>query len=414
MLVMTTRRSVLAAQATASLGLAAGGAASGLLAVALTGDPATAASPLGALVLGAGLSAPAAAAIMTRLGRLFGLAAGYLTAVLGAVLVVVASATASFPWLLAGNLLFGAGNTAVMLSRYVVADVSPPQRRARAISVSLLTITMGAIAGPNLLGPTSPLAEALGLPAPAGLYLVALVAFLVAAMILIAARRELPVAPPSGPTRGRRGRTPTAAPMRSVRSRANVLVALAVLTTANATMVAVMAVAPVHLHARGHGLGLVGMVVSFHVAAMYVTSPVLGRLCDRYGPSRLAAGGAALFILAGVTPLMVGTARAEVVTLLLVLLGVGWNVQIVAGSTMLALGVPASLRPRLEGRGELAMSMGAAAGSLLLARPLTAAGGITLLALATVPLHAGVLVLLRTRHARSRARARQLVPRAAL
>lgn len=41
------------------------------------------------------------------------------------------------------------------------------------------------------------------------------------------------------------------------------------------------------------------MVVSFHVAAMYLTSPVLGRLCDRHGPSRPAAGGAALFILAG-------------------------------------------------------------------------------------------------------------------
>jgi MFS family permease len=411
MTVMTIRRSVLAAQATASLGLAAGGAAGGLLAVALTGDPATAASPLGALVLGAGLSAPAAAAVMTRVGRLSGLAAGYLTAMLGAVLVVVAAATASLPWLLAGNLLFGAGNTAVMLSRYVIADVSPPQRRGRAISVSLLTITLGAIAGPNLLGPTSPIAEALGLPAPAGLYLVAIVAFLVSPMILIAARRKLPVTP-SDPTRRRRVHTPTATPTRSARSPANVLIAFAVLTTANVTMVAVMAVAPVHLHAHGHALGLVGMVVSFHVAAMYVTSPVLGRLCDRHGPSRLAAGGAALFVLAAVTPLMVGTARVEVVTGLLVLLGVAWNVQIVAGSTMLALGVPASLRPRLEGRGELAMSMGAAAGSLLLARPLAAAGGITLLALANVPLHAGVLVLLRTRRAGLDARVTEFVPRA--
>lgn len=390
---MDTRRLVLTAQATASLGLAAGGAAGGLLAVAISGDDSTAAAPLGALVLGAGLSAPAAAAVMTRAGRLPGLVAGYATGMLGAVLVLAAAGLGSLPSLLAGNLLFGAGNTAVMLSRYVVADLSPPERRGRAISTSMLTITLGAIIGPNLLGPTSRLAEAFGQPAPAGLYLVALIAFLLAPLVLAASMRRVPETLSPSPIEVSRSVAPPvgAPPMRATAQ----VPPLAVLTTANVTMVCVMAVAPVHLHERGHGFGLVGLVVSLHVAAMYIASPLLGRISDRHGPARLAAAGAGLFVLAGVTPLAIGSDSAWSVAGLSVLLGIAWNAQVVAGSTMLTLAVPLPLRPRLEGRGELAMSVGAAAGSLLLAGPLTAAGGITLLAPATIPLHVTVLWLIR-------------------
>jgi hypothetical protein len=66
------------------------------------------------------------------------------------------------------------------VSRYVVADLSPAHQRGRAISRSLLTITAGAVVGPDLLGPTSHIAHLLGLPGPAGLYLIALGAFALA------------------------------------------------------------------------------------------------------------------------------------------------------------------------------------------------------------------------------------------
>jgi MFS family permease len=390
-----TRGFVLTAQATASLGLAAGGAAGGLLALAISGDDATAAAPLGALVLGAGMSAPAAAAVMTRAGRLPGLVAGYVTGMLGAVLVLIAAAIGSLPLLLGGHVLFGAGNTAVMLSRYVVADLGPPERRGRAISTSMLTITLGAIIGPNLLGPTGRLAETVGLPSPAGLYVAALSAFLLAPAVLVASMRHVPAALTPSPVAVR---SVVSAPAASPPTRGTAQVpALVVLTTANMTMVGVMAVAPVHLHAHGQGLSLVGLVVSLHVAAMYAASPVLGRINDRHGPFRLAAAGAVVFALAGITPLMIGSDTVPSVAGLLVLLGIGWNAQVVAGSAMLTRGVPLPLRPRFEGRGELSMSLAAAAGSLLLAGPLTAAGGITLLALMTIPLHVVVLWLIRDR-----------------
>jgi hypothetical protein len=47
----------------------------------------------------------------------------------------------------------------------------------------------------------------------------------------------------------------------------------------------------------------------------------------------------------------------------LVLLGVGWNLGLVAGSTLLTAGVPTAERPRREGWGEVAMGVAAGGGS---------------------------------------------------
>lgn len=390
-------RAVLAAQVVASIGLAAGGAAGGLLAETITGSEAFGAAPLGFLVLGAGLSAPPTAAIMGRWGRRPGLVTSYLVGGAGAALVLVAAWLHVLPLLLAGNLLLGAGNTAVMLTRYVAADFSPPGQRGRAISTSLLAVAIGAIVGPNLLGPAGTLASSLGLPAPAGLYLVALSAFAVAPPILFlvpdGSRTVDTSARPDGEGTESSAALATAG-VRLSRTDQAARLSLAVLASANLTMVAVMAVAPVHLHAHGHHLEAIGLVVSVHIAAMYAASPLLGRLSDRHGPVRLATVGAAMLIVAGLLPSVADMGELGSAALTLVVLGLGWNVQVVAGSALLADAVPASIRSRAEGLAELGMSVGAAVGSLVLAGPLVAAGGLRLLAAATVILNAPLLLIL--------------------
>jgi hypothetical protein len=62
----------------------------------------------------------------------------------------------------------------------------------------------------------------------------------------------------------------------------------------------------------------------------------------------------------------------------LVLLGVGWNFQLIGGTAMLIERTPAASRSRAEGFGELTMGMAAASGTLGLVGPMIELGGMTL------------------------------------
>jgi hypothetical protein len=288
--------------------------------------------------------------------------------------------------LLAGCGLFGGGNAAVNLARYAAADLA--SQRGRSISTVVTAGSIGAIAGTNLLGPTGTLAQAFGLPAPAGLFLLSIPAFLGAALVLLAFLRPDPlrVARAAALTHdaGAEGGQLTSAGHKATLAAAlgdpHICLALLVLAIANLSMVSVMAAAPVHLHLHGVGMGTIGLMISAHIAAMYLPSPVTGWLNDALGSRIVAAAGALLLLGAGGAAAIAASSSAAVMGALL-LLGVGWNAGLIGGTALLRDGsVPPSLRTRAEGIGELGMGAAAAAGSSG-AGLLLAAGGFPLLGL---------------------------------
>jgi MFS family permease len=375
-----TMRVLVAAQLLGALGLAAGGTAGALLAERLTGSAAAAGLPLALLVLGSGVGAVAVARVMRDHGRRPGLTASYVAGAVGAGLVVAAAGWDSWPLLLAGSLLLGGGNTAVMLARYAAADLAV--HRGRSISTVVTAASVGAVAGPNLLGPAGPLAETVGLPAPAGLFLLAVPAFLAAAAVLAAFLRPDPLEVAKATARsadpaatGGRGELAVLLGHHHIR------LALLVLATANLSMVGVMAVAPVHLHHHGAAMGTIGLIVGAHIAAMYLPSPLTGWLADVVGARVVAGAGALLLVAAGAAAAAVGSSQAGVVVALL-LLGVGWNAGLIGGSALLRdAPVAPALRTRAEGLGELGMGAAAAVGGSG-AGLLLAGGGFGLLGLA--------------------------------
>jgi predicted MFS family arabinose efflux permease len=276
------------------------------------------------------------------------------------VLVVLAR---SLLGLLAGTLLLGAGTTAVMLGRYAAADGAPEGARARAMATVLVATTIGAVAGPNLLVPSDVLGRALGLPGLAGAYVVAAACFAVAAGLLLRLPKHQPAAEPE-PGRASPGGT--------------AVVGLTVLALSNLVMVGVMTMGPVHLHHLGVGLGAIGLVQSLHIAGMFAPSPLSGWLADRWGPAPTTALAGAVLVGASVLAAVAAGAPA-VLGVALVLLGVGWNLGLVAGSTLLTADIPAAERPRREGWGEVAMGMAASGGGAA-SGAVVSGGGYALLA----------------------------------
>jgi predicted MFS family arabinose efflux permease len=286
--------------------------------------------------------------------------------------------------LLAGCGLFGGGNAAVMLARYAAADLA--SRPARSISALVTAGSVGAIAGPNLLGPTGSLAQAIGLPAPAGLFLLAIPTFLGAALVLLVFLRPDPLhvtrasvqateADDLQPAVGAHNQTLAAA-----LGDRHIRLALLVLAVSSLSMVSVMAAAPVHLHLHGVGMTTIGLMISAHIAAMYLPSPLTGWLSDALGFRWVAAAGSLLLIGAGAIAAIAGSDVGGVMGALL-LLGLGWNAGLIGGSALLRdAPVSPSLRTRAEGIGELCVSAAAATGSSGAGLMLTA-GGFALLGL---------------------------------
>ncbi|MDK3257845.1 MFS transporter [Blastococcus capsensis] len=367
--------------ALAGLGVTVGITAGGLLARDVAGTDSAAGLGQTAGVLGAAVLAVPLARISDSAGRRTGLATGYGISVVGAVITVLAAAASSLALLLVGLFLFGAATSAGLQSRYAAADLAEPERRGRALALVVWATTIGSVVGPNLAAPGAELGEALGLPALGGVFVVSAAVFALVAVGFLALLRPDPLLLArrlGGGSDGVRPRHATGAALRVVWATTAGRLGLTSVVVAHSVMVGVMVMTPVHMgHAGGPDdavLRLVGLVISVHVAGMYLFSPLVGVLADRVGaPAVVALGGLLLLAAAAVA----GTAApADSVQLGvgLLLLGLGWSCGLIAGSTLVTASVGAELRPTAQGGTDLLMGLGAALAGVV-GGPLLAWGG---------------------------------------
>jgi MFS family permease len=181
-----------------------------------------------------------------------------------------------------------------------------------------------------------------------------------------------------------------AAPDRRGTALSTILVATtlgAVAVTTQLAMVAVMTGTPIHMRDHGHGLGATGWVISLHIAAMFLPSPVTGRLADRYGSRPVIGAGGLFLLVAGVVGAVVPGESMAGLTVALVLLGLGWNLGLLGGTTLLATAVPLEGRARVQGRVDVAVALAGATGGLSSGLVVAAAG------YGTLSLVSGVLAI---------------------
>ena len=319
-----------------------------IVALELGGDRTLAGLPAAAVVLGAAIGATIVGAIMGRWGRRRGLAGGYVVGVIGALVAVVGIVAHSFPILLAGSLAIGFGNSSNQLSRYAAADMYPSRRRASAIGIVVWAATVGAVIGPNLVGISGDVAISLGLPRLSGPYLVPLVLVAIAAMLSFLLLRPDPLDLADRPADGGHAPLPPAR-LGAVLRRPTVALAVMALIAGQFVMVLIMTMTPLHMTDHGHDLAAVGVVISAHVVGMYALAPISGRLTDRFGSLPVIFGGLAMILGSALLSAVAAPAEQLVLLIALFLLGWGWNLGFVAGSTMLTGAVSITERARIQG-----------------------------------------------------------------
>jgi MFS family permease len=379
------------AQSLGSAALIANATVNPIVGAELSGSDALSGLPGTLLLVGAASAAPPAGRLMQRVGRRWGLALGFFVGLVGMVVGGMAIVAHSFPLFLLGLLLIGGARGAVDQSRYAAADAHLPERRARAISTVVFAGTIGAVVGPKLVGPAGNLLSGFGVtplagPMWNGALLFGLAGLLIAGLLRPDPRdmaRAIAAAHPdprrmAGPAR----------PIREIMRLPAAQLALVAMVCGQVVMVLIMTVTSLHMHHHQHGLGDVGTVITAHTLGMFGLSVFTGPLADRVGRPLTIAGGALLLIAGSlIAPLSLMTGW---LSLALFLVGLGWNLCYIAGSSLLSDILAPSERGHIQGANELVVNLASAGSSLSSGFILAAFGygalGLAGAALALLPL----------------------------
>jgi len=329
-----------------------------LLAGDLLGSDRFAGTGSAAFTTGAALATIPIAASMRRRGRRPGLTSALLVGAAGAGLAAVGGAVGSFPLFVIGMVGVGSGQAATLLQRYVAGDLVPAERQAAAIAAIVWVGALGAVFGPLLTPFERAAAAAFGLDELVGPFVFAALFFLVAAAVVWRRLRPDPLAVVGGiePDAER------AQPIRQLRRSANAVarspgatLGLAAMAISQAVMVGVMTMTPPHMDDHGQD-DLSAYVIAVHVLGMYGLAPLVGRFVVRAGTVRAIECGAIVLGVGTVSTVLAGYVPALMFSGLF-LLGLGWSVGLIGGSTLLTSAVPAEARVEVQGSSDLAMSL---------------------------------------------------------
>ncbi|MBY4605468.1 MULTISPECIES: MFS transporter [Bacillus] len=348
-------------------GLAAGVTVGALIAQQMLGTDAFAGLPSALFTLGSAGSALVVGRLSQRYGRRTGLSAGFVIGGLGAIGVIIAAIINSIFLLFTSLLIYGAGTATNLQARYAGTDLANRKQRATAVSITMVFTTFGAVAGPSLVNVMGNFAVSIGVPSLAGPFILAAAAYILAGVVLFIMLRPDPfvIARTLEATNQEPSDKGHLATTEHTENKTGIIVGAAIMILTQIVMVAIMTMTPVHMRHHGHGLGAVGLVIGFHIGAMYLPSLVTGVLVDKLGRTVMAIASGTTLLLAG---LMAAFAPADSMVFLVIalsLLGLGWNFGLISGTALIVDSTETATRAKTQGTVDVLIALSGAAGGAL-------------------------------------------------
>ncbi|WP_336805600.1 MFS transporter [Bacillus subtilis] len=348
-------------------GLAAGVTVGALIAQQMLGTDAFAGLPSALFTLGSAGSALIVGRLSQRYGRRTGLSAGFMIGGLGALGVIMAAIINSIFLLFISLLIYGAGTATNLQARYAGTDLANHKQRATAVSITMVFTTFGAVAGPSLVNVMGDFALSIGVPSLAGPFILAAAAYMLAGVVLFIMLRPDPlviakIIEAATEEPGDKGHL---AATEHTENKKGIIVGATVMVLTQIVMVAIMTMTPVHMRHHGHDLGAVGLVIGFHIGAMYLPSLVTGVLVDRLGRTAMAISSGTTLLLAGVIAAFAPGDSMVLLVIALSLLGLGWNFGLISGTALIVDSTDTATRAKTQGTVDVLIALSGAAGGAL-------------------------------------------------
>jgi MFS family permease len=285
-------------------------------------------------LIASALTSVPAGRMMDRVGRKPVMSVGFVVGAAGCALTALATRIDSTIAVIAGFGLIGAASAVSLLIRTAAGDMYPPARRARGISYVLFGSVFGAILGPTVFGPLfagkDVEADALTVPwlAAGGISLIAL------AIVQFVRPDPKKIAELIGAHEHEETSAP-AAPLREIIRRPGVIPSMLAALASFGVMVSVMNLSGyVVVEHHHHHQDSVFPIIGAHVFGMYALVIVIGAAIDRVG--RIPALEVGLVVMALSTIGMLWVTSVFSTAVLLLGLGIGWNISFVAATAEMA------------------------------------------------------------------------------
>lgn len=333
--------------------------------------------PLALLVLGNLLAVQPLSLFMQRRGRRRGLVLGAGCGIVGGLLAALGVWLGDFSLFCLAALPLGAYQASAMYYRFAALEAVDGAQHGRASAYVIGGGVLAALIAPSLLLWSQ---NALSTPF-AGAYLM-MAALAAGGMLLMAQLREgaAPV-----PSKG------GWAAVRELLGRPQIRAAIATTAVGHGLMIMIMTATPLAMQFCGLSVADGSQVIQWHMLGMFLPAFVAGQLVDKLGSAKVAVlGSLVLLVSAGIA--LGGLGKGHFL-LSSFLLGVGWNLMLIAGTTLLASGHSPAERGNAQGLMELSNGS-VAAGASFASGALIGTVGWSAVNIGIVPLVVLVLLML--------------------
>lgn len=226
----------------------------------------------------------------------------------------------SFSLLLVGAFILGIGHSATLQTRYAASFISSDKFKATSLALAVWFSVFGSVFGPRLVSSYSNFFYNLyGSDLIVG-YVIAMFGMSIAGLAITTLTSKTSL------LRQAQLKDINISNNSTKYKDGNLLSLLLVLN--HFVMVVVMSATPLHVKDIGETVQLVGVIISYHTLGMFLLSPVLGKLVDKYGFRNFTFIGSGILLIS--CSLTFFNSSPIYLKIGLYLLGLGWNFNYVA------------------------------------------------------------------------------------
>jgi len=308
--------------------------------------------------------------MMDKLGRRFGLSLGYVVAIIGCLLAFFSLGWASFIGFCLGMFFLGAGRATSEQTRFVAAEITRKENRAKALGIVVAAGIVGGIGGPLIVPAAERIMLGWGFVAGSGAYGLSIALAVISLVLILTMLYPEPLLLSQIVQRAEDDEDPKTAQRNAASTRTfkeimaepRVMLAMSSLVIGQFVMVWLMVIMSVHMDKNNHDLAAITLVIAFHNAGMYAFSWAVGWVVERIGHVMTILSGTCILALSAImAPLSVAFPN---LAWSMFLVGLGWSFTYVAGSSLLSNSLSPNERSQIQGASESFLSIAGGVGSL--------------------------------------------------